>query len=267
MDKKIKVMGDLKVSINENVKVWNDAYKARNLDAMLKADTAISENVSEYAAIAQALCFHQLKETGNPMLEAVKRLEFSVLAAKDEKNAEAGTVTKTVVTKSKQIDLLKLDKYCEGGIAKDDLWMYKVERFNQLMCLRAARELKIDAKAIEDSYYMSEKAKEIDMGGTPDSNTKILAVLADCISAIIYKEGEKGNIYKPSSKDVAYLLSVYTKKGKTALTIATAKHSAMRGFIMEICHRIVLNKEYSLDYKKGKEKAEGEAGNVEVESK
>ena len=249
MDKKIKVMNDLENAIEENVKTWNTAFKSRKLEDMLSAQAKLDEDIKAYATTAQALAFHQLKVEENPVLSAIKRFEYTVLAVKDEK-ADTGIITKTVIERSKQLDLLKFDKFCEGdNIMHDNLWSCKIEKFNQLMCIRAARELKIDPKTISNSFAMSKVAEEIKLGATPDSNTKILALLGECINSIIYEEGEHGNIYKATSKDVAFLVMVYTKKGKNALTIATAKHAAMRGYIMEILHRIVTEKDYSIDFK------------------
>ena len=249
MENKIKVMADLKERMEENVRLWNEAYIAKNMENMLKADKVLTESVKEYSEVAQALCFHKLKESSTPMLDAIKKLSFTTLKVKENRDNETGINSREIVEKDQQIDLLKFDNFCKGGIANDPLWQYVIQRFNLLMCLRAARELKIDPKTVSDSYFMAEKAKEIELGKSPDSNTQILKQLQMCIDAVIYEKGEHGNIYKATSKDVAYLIMLYTKKGKAALSVATAKHSNMRGIITEVLHRIVTEKEYSVEYK------------------
>lgn len=257
MDNKEKVLAGLKGSIESNVKAWNAAYAAKDMTAVQKADAQIVNDVKEYAEVAQALCFANLKATEKPMLEAIKQLTFTILRVKESANKDSGVITREVTKTDRQIDLLKLDEFCQRdkspSIANDKMWQYKVQAFNQLLCLRAAQELKIDPKSIADTYYLSEKAKEIDMGKTPTSNTQILKQLQTVIDAILYEAGENGNIYKAKSQDVAFLLMLYTKKGKKALTVSTAKHTIMRNLVAEICHRIVLDAAYKLDYKQAKE--------------
>ena len=61
-----------------------------------------------------------------------------------------------------------------------------------------------------------------------------------------------GEEYKPVSHDVNFLLSVYSRKSRKALTVSCANHKYLRGYIAEICHRIVTGKSYEVDYKKVK---------------
>lgn len=251
-----KVLAGLDESIRAGVKAWNEAYRAKNFEAIQKADAEIVKDTKEYAEVAQAICFERFDATEKPMYEAIKTLMFTALRVKEVANKDSGIVQREVIEAERQIDLLKFDKTRKESAAHDPMWQYKIQRFNQLLALRAAQELKIDPKSISDSFYMSEKAKELDMGKTPASNTQILKLLQECVDAIIYEEGEHGNVYKASSKDVAYLLMIYTKKGKKALTAAVAKHGAMRGFIAEICHRIITDKAYRLEFKQSKENIE-----------
>lgn len=257
MSNKEKILAGLKESIEAGVKVWNAAYIAKNMETMQKSDIQIVNDVKEYAETAQALCFSNLKETEKPMLEAIKQLTYTTLRVKESVDKDSGIITREVTEATRKIDLLKLDKFCQrdnsSSIANDEMWSHMVQRFNQLLCLRAAKELKIDPKSIVDTYYLSEKAKELDMGKTPTSNTQILKQLQSVIDAIIYEANENGNIYKAKSQDVAFLLMLYTKKGKKSLTVSTAKHTIMRNLIAEICHRIVLDAAYKLDYKQAKE--------------
>ena len=63
-----------------------------------------------------------------------------------------------------------------------------------------------------------------------------------------------GEGYKATSHDVNYLLSVYTKKNRKALTVSCANHKNFTSYIAEICHRIVLGKHYDVEYKAKKSK-------------
>ncbi len=130
-----------------------------------------------------------------------------------------------------------------GGIGKDPQWAAMVEKLNFLMTAQKAVDLGIDPKAVNDSYAMSDIARQIDMGKTPTSKTNILKTVQAIVTAMIGEE------YKAVSHDVNFLMSVYSRKNRKALTVSCANHKYMRQYMMEICHRIVEGKSYALDYK------------------
>lgn len=204
--------------------------------------------VNEHTAIAREECFSALKSTDDPMLEAVKQLTFSTIRIVDKKVGEdkQKTPVSSIEDAEKPIDLLKLHKYVGGGIGKDKNWAYMVEKLNFLMTAQKAVDLGINPKEVNDSYAMSNISKEIDLGKTPTSKTNILKTLQAVVTAMIGEE------YKATSHDVNFLMSVYSRKSRAALTVTCANHKYMRQYMAEICHRIVLGKSYALDYKKSK---------------
>ena len=101
-------------------------------------------------------------------------------------------------------------------------------------------------KEIHDSYAMSEIAKQIDMGKTPTSKTNILKTLQTIITAML------GDEVKATSHDVNYLMSVYSRKNRKALTVTCANHKYFRGYLAEICNHIVTGNPYDVDFKKAK---------------
>jgi len=209
----------------------------------------MEQTVNEYTSIARKECFDALKETEDPMLEAVKQLSYPTIRIVDKKVGEdkQKIPVTTIEDTEKQIDLLKLYKHC-GSIGKDPNWLHMVEKFNFLLTAQKAVDLGIDPKAINDSYAMSEIAKGYDLGKNPASKTNLLKTLQTIVTAMIGEE------YKAVSHDVNFLLSVYSRKSRKALTVTCANHKYMRGYVMEICHRIVTGKSYAVEYKavKGK---------------
>ena len=103
-------------------------------------------------------------------------------------------------------------------------------------------------KEIDSSYAMSEIARAIDMGKTPTSNTNLLKTLQRIVTAMIGPE------YKATSHDVNFLMSVYSRKSRKALTVACANHKYLRQYMMEVCNHIVTKTPYSVDYRKQKNK-------------
>ena len=62
-----------------------------------------------------------------------------------------------------------------------------------------------------------------------------------------------GEQYKATSHDVNFLMSVYSKKNRKALTVTCANHRYFRNYLAEVCHRIVTGKTYELDFKTKKD--------------
>lgn len=244
-EEKVAKMAELDAKLREQVKQFNDAMLDGRFNDATKLNTEMEDTVGEYAGIARGICFDECAATEDPMMEAIKRLSYTVIAVKDvKKDKDAPVATREVIEKDRQIDLLKLHKYIEGGIGHDKNWNHYVEKFNFLMTAQKAVDLGIDPKAINDSYAMSDISKQIDMGKTPTSKTNILKTLTTVVQAMVGEE------YKPVSHDVAFLMSVYSRKSRKALTVTCANHKYMRGYLMEICHRIVMGKTYELEFKK-----------------
>lgn len=247
------------------IKEYNDAVQNGNFAPIIevpKIDAAgnptsdketmlirevIEQLVNEHTAIAREECFDALKATDDPMLEAIKQLTFSTIRIVDKKVGEdkQKTPVSSIEDTEKPIDLLKLHKYVGGdGIGKDKNWAYMVEKLNFLMTAQKAVDLGINPKAVNDSYAMSDISRDIDLGKTPTSKTNILKTVQAIVTAMVGEE------YKATSHDVAFLMSVYSRKNRAALTVTCANHKYMRQYMAEICHRIVLDKSYALDYKK-----------------
>lgn len=206
--------------------------------------------VGKYTNISRDECFKALKETDDPMLEAVKQLTYPSIRIVDMQGKKDGSeLAKTIIDDTeKPIDLLKLHKYVGGdGIGVNKQWPYMVEKLNMLMTAQKAVDLGINPKKINDSYAMSEISNGIDLGKTPTSKTNILKTLQSIIAAMIGEE------YKATSHDVNYLLSIYSRKSRKALTVSCANHRYMRQYLMEICHRIVLGKVYDVEFKMKKQ--------------
>lgn len=233
---------ELKATAEEQVSSYNEAMQNGNVDEAFKIDAALTETVNEYTAIVRDMCFEDCKNSANPMLTAVTVLSFVTIGVKDEKKGDDKIPVRSIVDKERQIDLYKLHKYC-GGIGNEKNWVYMAEKMNFLLTAQKAVDLGIDPTAVNDSYAMSSIAKEFDMGKNPCSKTNLLKTLQSVVSAML------GDGYKATSHDVNFLMSVYSRKNRKALTVTCANHKYFRGYLAEICHRIVTNKLYALDFK------------------
>lgn len=228
---------------------YNDALQNGEMDKVTKTEAEIEEAISEYTGIAEMLAFDTCEKSENPMVTAVTMLTFRTIAKKDIKEEGSKVAIRKIDDKEKYIDLAKLHKRINGGIGADKTWIYQVEKMNMCMTAQRAQDLGCSAenlKDINDSYAMSEIAKQVQLGKNPCSNTQLLKTLTTIIAAML------GEGYKPNSHDVAFLKSVYAKKGKAALTVACANHKNFRNYIAEVCHRIVTGGIYTVEFKKAK---------------
>lgn len=242
-EQKIAKMQELRASVETNVKAYNEAMQDAKFDEVAKVDKAITEAVNEYTSIARDICFEDCAATDDPMMEAIKKLSFITIGVKDTKKGDEKIPVREVIDKERQIDLLKLHKYVDGGIGKNKEWSYMIEKLNFLMTAQKAVDLGIDPKKVNDSYAMSEIAQKYNLGKNPASKTNLLKTLTSIVQAMI------GDEYKAVSHDVNFLLSVYSRKSRKALTVTCANHKYMRGYVMEICHRIVTGATYDIDFK------------------
>lgn len=242
----IKTKPELRAKAESLVRDFNEAVQGGDFNTSAKLNSGIEEAVNKYTSMAREECFKELKATDDPMLAAIKRLSFMTIRAKDTKVGDEKIPVRVIEDVEKPIDLLKLHKAVKDGIGKDKNWAYKIEKLNFLMTAQKAADLGIDPKAINDSYAMTDIARQIDMGKTPTSKTNILKTVQSIVSAMIGEE------HKATSHDVNFLMSVYSRKNRKALTVSCANHKYMRQYMMEICHRIVEGKSYALDYKQVK---------------
>ena len=243
-DEAVKKLSGLRTEVEGLVSSYNEAYQAGKFEEAMKLSKAIEEKVNEYTSVARDDCFEACKNSADPMLTAVTVLSFITIGVKDEQKGDDAIPVRIVVEKERQIDLFKLYKYCgEKGIGADPKWLYMAEQLNMLLTAQKAQDLGLDPKKVNDSFAMSNIAREIDLGKSPTSKTNILKTLQSIITAML------GEGYKAASHDVNFLMSAYSKKNRKALTITTANHKTLRGLLAEICHRIVTGKTYAVDYK------------------
>lgn len=239
-------LAELKSSVEEQVKVFNDAVQNGRFEESTKADKAMTDTINEYTATVRDMCFEECKATDDPMLAAVKTLSYVTIGVKDEQKGDDKVPVRVIVDKERQIDLLKLDKFC-GGIGADPNWMHVAQKMNFLLTAQKAKDLGLDPAKVNDSYAMSEIARQFEMGKNPTSKTNLLKTLQMVVTAMV------GDGHKATSHDVNFLLSVYSKKNRKALTVSCANHRNFRGYVMEVCHRIVTVKSYELEYKTKRE--------------
>lgn len=222
------------------------------------ARTVLDDVISEYATISRTDCFNALKDTDDPMLEAIKVFNYDVIRAVEKKVGEGDVKTSVleITDGVRQIDLRALHKFIDGGIGKNKSWIYMIQQFNKLMTARVindlsgtAKEKSAKLKKLNDSYAMDKIARDIDLGKDVVSNTAMLNALQSIITAMI------GDEYKALTHDVKFLLYTYCRKDRAALKVNCANHKYLTSYVMSIANRIVTGGVYEEGYKAVKSKS------------
>lgn len=239
-------MNELRDKVEELVKEYNEAVMDGDVTKTIQLNEDTEKAVNEYTSIVRDMCFAECKATADPMLTAVTMLTLKTIGIKDEKHEGEKFPTRVVIDKERTINLKALDTYC-GGIGADKNWMHICQKMNFLLTAQKAVDLGIDPKSVNDSYAMSEIARGFDMGKNPTSKTNLLKTLQTVVSAML------GDGYKATSHDVNFLMSVYSKKNRKALTVTCANHRNFQNYLAEVCHRIVTGKSYGIEYRRKKD--------------
>lgn len=233
----------IKADAERKLAEYNLAMKAADFKKADAASVSADEFIKEYSKLARKQAFDVYAMSKAPMLDAVKDLTYTTICIKNGINESDKSPIKVIAEKETYIDLVKLQNYIGKNIGKADNWQYQIENFNFRMTLGVAKDLGVNVKEINDSYAMNSLAKELKNGKTVTSNTQKLNALQEIITAML------GDGYKVTSHDVAFLNNIYCKKGRKALTVVCANHRYMRQYILEIAHKIVCDKEYTVEYK------------------
>ena len=111
-EENIAKLAQLRSDAEALVKDYNDAIQNGKYEDATKAEKAMTEKVNEYTATVRDMCFEDCKITDNPMLTAVTTLSYVTIGVKDEQKVDDKVPVRAIVDKERQIDLLKLHKYC-----------------------------------------------------------------------------------------------------------------------------------------------------------
>lgn len=249
--KEIRGVEAIEKSIDEAIKVINQNITNNDMQGYNSSLETLKSFEKEYDVAMQRRLYTQFGNEPQPVISALKQFQYDVIRHKEITNDEKQLVKIERSVKKVNVDLLKMCQYL--NLNTD--WQYAVEKFNQLMCIRAGQELKMSKDEIEkmsQSYFMHKINEEIKVGKTPISNNQLTKKLQEIIDEILPDNEEKP--YRCNSHDLAYIIMTYAKKGKSALSLAVSKHGYMRQLVTDVLYRIVTDGKYGIEYQAKREK-------------
>lgn len=239
---------EMKKAIEIKATTLNAMSDAKAVD-IAKAKADIENDIKAWNADSMNGVFKGLLELDNPVLSAIKMLTYPVISLKASQDKDTMIMSYSIASGEKQISLVKLCEQAKANITNSPDWNFRVEKFGLLATYRAANELRKDASKLLKTIYISKVAKEIEMGKTPTSNTQMLKQLQFVIDGIIFIPDENGNnTVKATSHDVSYFYLTMCKRIGSA-TVAFPKVETSHTLVMDILHKIIMGKDYSLDFK------------------
>ena len=233
-----------------NTTAQNTALEFNDIAAAKKK--AMDEAIGEYTSLAENLAISELAAKADPMIELVKAPTYQTIAAKRRKKEKGdfGPDTFDIAPKEARINILELHKKVNGGIGNNKkYWPMMVEKFNFLIASMSANGVGDDVRKINDSYAMSQIARDYDLGKTPTSKTQLLKVLTTVVQAMI------GESYKPTSHDVNFVLECHSRKSKKIRSVTAANHRLMREIMVDVCNHLVTGLPYTVEFPTSKNKS------------
>lgn len=243
------VLEEIKNNYDIAIEGANAALKQTpvDYDAYAEAMADLDKAEKSYAENVACAMYDEYAQKPNPIIEIIKAYGYETLGHKERRNREDNNriVAVEPINRIRRIDLLAFCKRAKLNTS----WQYIASKLNQLMCMRAAKELGADLDKIATSYAMEKVARDIKLGETPTSNTQVCKLLQKVINEMIPNKDENGNlIYKCNNHDVRYLDDAYTKwSSKSRLTIRVSQDSVFRRILIDIIYRLITNGKYDVD--------------------
>lgn len=250
-----RIMLEAQNELEEEIKAYNAAVRAKNLDDMNKHNTACVAAKNRYNENARTMFYAECCNEVDPLLAAVKLHSYKGISFRDAKEKDCDLVIRKSTEPEYFVQLASFKKWAETAlghtIGANEKWLVMIEKFAQLITFYAAQEIGIDPKMIADTYAIRSIAREIELGKTPTSKTQIQKQLQEVVTAMI-GEGDEELNFKVTTHDAAFIRLLFAKKSRRALTVAASSAKEMTALVAQVCHRVATGEDYRIEYKTAK---------------
>lgn len=256
IEQKTEDRNKVRTQIDDKVREYNakkaiETTTAKELQAIMDDIEKLSK---EHAGLSKSLAYAKFKEDPEgPMIAACRAGGYPAIKVVDEKIDDSSETRLKVEDTDRKVDLGDLHKALDG-IGSDKKWIYALEKLNLMMTADRAKELGASTRRLQeinDSFRMSQLAKDYDLGKNPCSNTKLIDTIKGITIQMLGEELGK----KAIKADMMYLKYVFSRAdSKNLLKVKCATNKQMRVYMLAICHRIVTGGAYDVDFQVKKQK-------------
>lgn len=229
-----EITNNAKLKAEECLESVRTALKGKDLESYSAEMTKLEGRVK---TLNEAICneeYRRLATEPHPVIAAVKKFYIDLYKIEVNKDKDIGSIMGVnLVTKKSRIDL---KKFCEVN-ELDTAW---VQSSKQLLALLVLRETDVysikPTELANQSFYFISAVRKKQNGETPDSNTKIVALLQEIIDKAIFVDNGKGqNAYKCNNHDIAFIQDAVTKMDtKEKCTIAMLNERQFQTVMMSV---------------------------------
>lgn len=243
-------MAEVKELLEEIVKAQNAWLREEMFKESNEWNVHCDALVNRYTNQARNKAFDECKSAEDPMIHAMWLSTFDTLRVKETADPKTKEITRSIEDITKDIDLIALNKYVEGGIGANKNWEHYLQKLNFLLAIKVGEKIddpkwsdKDKLKEISSSFAMSEIARDFEMGKNPVSNTQMLKTLTSMVQYMV------GDSYKATSHDVAWLEQGYARKDRKRRTLQLPNHKTFTMLMSNVCEHIVTGRPYEADSK------------------
>lgn len=222
-----------------------------------------SELVEKYNWHSEAAKLAQIAAAEDPMLEAVKILEYTRVSVQEKSQDVGGGNLHFLAYKTtlKRLDLTKCATYCkqnEVAFGKSPDWFYTIEKLCCVLTLAHAKELGVPTDQIakiDGSFLMSKVARDVQLAAEDPTNPNPLSKSQIAKNLALILGQMVGDAYHTDTRDAAFLKMCFAGQGKASLSAKTANSKRLADIILQVAHRSVFDKGYTIQAATKKERS------------
>lgn len=198
----------VKANVDTYLAAAKAALKSKNIDEYETAKVDLEKTVKELTKVTRELAYEQFMKAENPLMAALEQFYVTSYRVKEEKGKEGEDEGKTIglsvaANEKQRIDF---DDFCDYA-SLDREWLHDCAKLLVLLQIRKTDIYNMTAselKQYSENFKSAVRAKKA--GETPDSNTKIVALLQRIVDETIFVDNGNGkNKHKCTCRDIVFI--------------------------------------------------------------
>lgn len=243
-------LSELMQTANKLAEESNKAFADADFQKAFELSGKIAEVVDQYAVTKKDEVYTALRNSTQPMIDAVTQLRYEVITVKESVPEGKHYKEKSIEMKEKAINLVELDKFCGGGIGVNPEWNTGVKFLAACLVERHGADCETDVTGVQASKAftgVSAEIKEKILNGRTPKQACADKGLAETLNHII--ELMIGEEYAKVTKGVAqFLLKGSIKKGRGVMTLKAVSDKIITEMLAEIMHCIILGRPLTIEH-------------------
>lgn len=250
-----EIVATAKAKVGAAVAVAQEALESNNIGAYENSCAALDKAVDELNQSVRGKSFAEFMADENPLLTAIRTFYITSYRAKEQRDPDTEKVVgiKIVENTKTRIDF---NDFCKFGNL-DSSWLLDCVSLLQLLQLRKTDIYNLSAAELSaQSYFFINAVKQKKDGKTPDSNTKIVALIQKIVDETIYEDNGKGqNAHKCTHHDIAFIEDcAHQFDPKAKCGIRSLKPRGFQTVMASVLYHILTGEAYSVKNAKIAEK-------------